>query len=97
MSKLSNKELLIWLKNAEHERLIYMPKYTLEQERQAYLQIKDLIQNQPEVSLKDIYDFHNNLFTIVEDEPDIDDEYLAEKERKYIKSWLENNGVKIKE
>jgi len=49
MRELSKKELLIWLESAEHERLIYMPKYTLEQERQAYYQIKKLIQNYPEV------------------------------------------------
>ena len=48
MKKVSKKELLIWLESAEHERLIYMPKYTLEQERQAYQQIKKLIKTSRE-------------------------------------------------
>jgi len=84
MSKLSNKELLIWLKNAEHERLIYMPKYTLEQERQAYLQIKDLIQNQPEVDEAFMKKWSDILFG--EKYVDFD-----------IVEMLKEAGVKIKE
>jgi len=43
--ELGREELLLWLRSAEKERLVYMPKYTREQEKQAYEQIKSLIQH----------------------------------------------------
>jgi hypothetical protein len=58
--------------------------------------LKSLIENQPRVTIKDIFDFYNNLITIEEDF-DITEEYLGERERRYIKNWLESIGVGVEE
>jgi len=47
-----------------------------------------------EITKKDIFDFYNNLITIVEDESD--NVELYEREIRYIESWLKSIGVKIK-
>jgi len=48
----------------------------------------------PEVSQEDIFNFHDNLMTIKDDEfhDDIDD-----RERNYIETWLSDHGVIITE
>jgi len=92
MSELSTKELL----DCFDGMCLFLAVHGWKRKDERAVAIRELIQNQLEVSEKDIYDFHGNLFTIVEDEPNIDDEYLAERERRYIKAWLESIGVKVK-
>ena len=50
--------------------------------------------NTCEIKRKDIFDFYQNLITIVEDE--IDEKKLHERELRYIESWLKSIGVKIR-
>jgi len=48
----------------------------------------------PEVSEEDIFNFHGNLMTMVED---LDRDALEERELAYIKKWLQEHGVTVKE
>lgn len=51
----------------------------------------------PKVTKKEIFDFHNNLMTISEEEyyGPRDSEKLWERERRYIETWLESKGMVV--
>jgi len=48
------------------------------------------------ITKKEIFDFHNNLMTISEEEY-LDCEKCTERELKYIENWLKSKGIKIVE
>ena len=96
MGKLSKGELLKTFEEMWDAATIGDTWKLNEHAVQAFNQIKELIQNQPEVSEKDVYDFHDGYATL--DYEDIsDNSEMDTQERRYIKNWLKSIGVKIKE
>ena len=53
--RLGKYELLKWLEGAEHERIMYMPGYTRQQEKQAYNQIREMVEENEKLKV----DLHN--------------------------------------
>ena len=96
MAKLGKRVLLEWMKYWTRNM---WPPCTLdrvpEDSFMAYQQVKFLIKNQPEVTKKDIFGFHNNLTTIVEDSEDPQECY--DREIAYIEHWLKSKGVEVEE
>ena len=76
----------------------YMSEHELRTEvislRAEVNRLKFLIENQPRVTREEIFNFHDNLTTIIDD-GDINEtsNHLAERERRYIANWLKSIGV----
>ena len=50
--------------------------------------------NKLKITKKEIFDFHNNLMTISEEEY-LNSEKCIKREMKYIENWLKSKGIEI--
>ena len=70
--------------------------YGEDEDKQAYEEFKQLLQQRRVVTRGDVFNFHNNLMTISEEEYQ-DTEKCIQRELEYIASWLKELGIKVKE
>lgn len=74
-------------------RLIHQHRAEKSEAYQAYQQIRQLKDEKPKVTRKNIFDFHNNLTTIVEDSENAQECY--DREIDYIYYWLKSKEVEV--
>lgn len=91
MKEPSKEDLLKWF----DEICIFLSIHGFTKRDERAVAIGKLIKNKPKVTKKEIFDFHGNLMTIVEDEDNFEE--LEDRERRYIEQWLKKIGLEVEE